>query len=113
MKDNNTLKKALMVCLLAAASAVHAGQYIWYPGQLAAYGQKYQRLLSAQRCVNVGYPGRFNQPVEESWFRHGSVLHHVTAQDRLPALFVDNPEGWEASLDGNRCHVLHRGSAAR
>ena len=100
MKDNNTMKKALMVCLLAAASAVHAGQYIWYPGQLAAYGQKYQRLLSAQRCVNVGYPGRVNQPVEESWFRHGSVLHHVTAQDRLPALFVDNPEGWEASLDG-------------
>lgn len=33
--------------------------YMWYPGQLAAFYQQQCAAISKERCVNVGYPGKF------------------------------------------------------
>jgi hypothetical protein len=46
-------------------------QWIWYPGQLAAYRHARRRRihLAVQRCRNVGYPANFRQPRTEAWFR--------------------------------------------
>lgn len=38
-------------------------RWIWYPGQLAAYRQSRLIRLATQRCVHVGYPAKFRQPV--------------------------------------------------
>lgn len=43
--------------------------YIWYPGQLAAYRQQWLREQSKGRCVNVGYPGRFNPMANVTYFK--------------------------------------------
>ena len=43
--------------------------YIWYPGQLAAYRQQWLRAQSRERCVNVGYPGKFNPTAQQTMFR--------------------------------------------
>lgn len=43
--------------------------YMWYPGQLAAHMQQLQRKKSAERCVNVDYPGNFNPVSSLSYFR--------------------------------------------
>ncbi|SHE89346.1 alpha-L-rhamnosidase-related protein [Dysgonomonas macrotermitis] len=45
------------------------GEYIWYPGQLSAHLQQKRIKESAERCVNVGYPGKFYEPVNKTWFR--------------------------------------------
>ena len=34
-------------------------RYMWYPGQLAAFYQQQCARTSKERCVNVGYPGKF------------------------------------------------------
>ena len=34
-------------------------RYMWYPGQLAAFYQQQCARISKERCVNVGYPGKF------------------------------------------------------
>lgn len=36
-------------------------RYMWYPGQLAAFYQQQCARISKERCVNVGYPGKFLQ----------------------------------------------------
>ncbi len=43
--------------------------YMWYPGQLAAYLQQWCLAKSKERCVNVGYPGKFFSPVNHASFR--------------------------------------------
>lgn len=45
------------------------GEYLWYPGQLSAHLQQKRMKESSQRCVNVGYPGKFYAPVYNTWFR--------------------------------------------
>jgi hypothetical protein len=48
-------------------------QWIWYPGQLAAYRQARRIQLAMERCTSVGYPGNFRQPQPEAWFRKAGV----------------------------------------
>ena len=43
--------------------------YMWYPGQLAAYYQQQCAQKSKERCVNVGYPGKFFAPSNRAWFK--------------------------------------------
>lgn len=43
--------------------------YMWYPGQLAAYRQQWLLERSKERCVNVGYLGKFNPVREVTWFK--------------------------------------------
>ncbi|MDR2920628.1 MAG: glycoside hydrolase [Tannerella sp.] len=42
---------------------------LWYPGQLSAHLQQKRMKESAERCVNVGYPGKFYAPVYKTSFR--------------------------------------------
>ncbi len=43
--------------------------YMWYPGQLSAHMQKQCKKESDTRCTYVGYPGKFNKYVYQSYFR--------------------------------------------
>lgn len=43
--------------------------YVWYPGQLAAFYQQQCARISKERCVNVGYPGKFFAKNNHAWFR--------------------------------------------
>lgn len=45
------------------------GEYLWYPGQLSAHLQQKRVKESAERCVNVGYPGKFYALVFKTSFR--------------------------------------------
>lgn len=44
-------------------------RYMWYPGQLAAFYQQQCARISKERCVNVGYPGKFFAKNNYAWFR--------------------------------------------
>ncbi|MDH6342195.1 hypothetical protein M2480_002111 [Parabacteroides sp. PFB2-12] len=44
-------------------------EYLWYPGQLSAHLQQKRVEESAERCVNVGYPGNFYAPAYSTSFR--------------------------------------------
>lgn len=44
-------------------------RYMWYPGQLAAFYQQQCARISRERCVNVGYPGKFFAKNNHAWFR--------------------------------------------
>jgi len=45
------------------------GCYMWYPGQLSAHMQKQLKKESDERCTYVGYPGTFNMPIYQSFFK--------------------------------------------
>ena len=44
-------------------------RYMWYPGQLSAFYQQQCARISKERCVNVGYPGKFFAKNNHAWFR--------------------------------------------
>ena len=44
-------------------------RYMWSPGQLAAFYQQQCARISKERCVNVGYPGKFFAKNNHAWFR--------------------------------------------
>ena len=44
-------------------------QWIWYPGQLAAYRHSRRMRLAMDRCASVGYPANFRQPLTQAYFR--------------------------------------------
>src|SRR5215813_3370909 len=44
-------------------------QWIWYPGQLAAYRHSRRMRLAMNRCTSVGYPANFRQPLTQAYFR--------------------------------------------
>ena len=44
-------------------------RYMWYPGQLTAFYQQQCARISKERCVNVGYPGKFFAKNNHAWFR--------------------------------------------
>ena len=44
-------------------------RYMWYPGQLAGFYQQQCARISKERCVNVGYPGKFFAKNNHAWFR--------------------------------------------
>jgi hypothetical protein len=53
-----------------AAPQEWGAQWIWYPGQLAAWRHARRIRLALARCTAVGYPGNFRQPVTETYFRN-------------------------------------------
>lgn len=54
------------------------GEFMWYPGQLSAHLQQKRMKESAERCVNVGYPGKFYAPVYKASFRKDLSLSSET-----------------------------------
>jgi hypothetical protein len=57
------------VKVLEAPERNGTGEFIWYPGQLSAHLQQKRLKESGERCVNVGYPGKFYAPLFNSSFR--------------------------------------------
>jgi hypothetical protein len=56
------------------------GRWIWYPGQLAAYRHARLIRLATERCVHVGYPANFRQPVPAAYFRkRGRAAANIAA----------------------------------
>lgn len=91
-----------IISLIISVAATASGTWIWYPGQLAAHFQQIQQQKSAERCVNVGYPGKFEPIWHVTYFKTADKpVITVHSHNNLPALFIkeDNPEKWKASLD--------------
>jgi hypothetical protein len=57
------------VKVLEALDRKSSGEYMWYPGQLSAHLQQKRLKESRERCVNVGYPGKFYAPANTTSFR--------------------------------------------
>lgn len=73
-----------------------SGQYMWYPGQQAAYLQQNLLKESKERCTNVGYPGKFLAPVNHTRFKT-EVRLKQPAQIRWTASGVT-----ETNINGKR-----------
>ena len=118
------LKAVSLTVLLLLSVDSFADSWIWYPGQLGAHMQTYQRSVSKQRCVNVDYPGNFNPPVTVSYFKvkasvlkgkdtlpstageikgtrkGGDLIFRVETTGGVPSVMVPSLDGWASSLDG-------------
>ena len=53
----------------AAKPEAWQAQWIWYPGQLAAWRHARRMRLAMQRCTTVGSPANFRQPLTDAYFR--------------------------------------------
>lgn len=68
--------------------------YMWYPGQLASHMQKQLKQISEDRCVNVGYPGKFNKDTEVTYFRkRAKVKSPVLLRWNAPSRVVCSVNG--------------------
>ena len=83
---------------VAASGAVWDAQWIWYPGQLAAYRHSRRIRLAMERCSNVGYPGNFRQPLTEVYFRKTGIAER------------DSPLRWAAPISRVRTTIGNRGA---
>ncbi len=127
---NNKYLLGLSLFILVGTSSISASHntwrdtWRWYPGQLAAYKQKFCKDTSEKRCVNVGYPGRFNPMSTVTWLRcqtretprpgtwkatgrasfnrDGKWLIVKLETDSILPAFIANfsASNWQASLDG-------------
>ncbi len=67
--------------ILESPSQNSGGEFLWYPGQLSAHLQQKRMKESAERCVNVGYPGKFYAPVYRTSFRKDVNLSSETKME--------------------------------
>ncbi|MBS1805645.1 MAG: hypothetical protein JST28_20075 [Acidobacteria bacterium] len=89
-----------------------SAQWIWYPGQLAAYRHARRIHLAVQRCTNVGYPANFRQPLAEAWFRkRGSVREDISLRWAVPVSRVRTVVGGRGSDITVRRGVLRKGDS--
>src|SRR3954452_23578967 len=87
-------------------------QWIWYPGQLAAYRHARRVHLAVQRCTNVGYPANFRQPQTEAWFRKRGTAHdEIVLQWAAPIARVRNVVAGRGGDITLRRAVLHQGES--
>jgi alpha-L-rhamnosidase len=73
------------------------GEWIWYPGQLAAYRHSRRIRLALSRCAFVGYPANFRQPLTEVYFRKSGTAVR------------DTPLRWAGSIARIRTTIGGRG----
>lgn len=69
-------------------------RYMWYPGQLAAYYQQQCATISKERCVNVGYPGKFFAKNNHAYFKKEVKLKKETI------IQWEGPSGITLSVNG-------------
>ena len=88
------------------------GRYMWYPGQLSAFYQQQNIKLSRERCVDVGYPGKFFKTSHHAYFKRDVHLKEETvlqwAGPETVKVFVN---GKEQSIAGNKI-TLPRGKSS-
>lgn len=102
------LTAAILGLLLPTLSLMAGGQWVWYPGQLAAHLQQRMRGESKERCTNVGYPGVFTAPENVLWYKIGRTVEKVETEGNvLPAAFLSEKDAAKVmvSLDGERWSV--------
>ena len=105
--DRRTLLKlggALVAPAPAARVAAEVGKraapwtarWIWYPGQLAAHLHTKVSRAAFERVANIGYPGFYQRPSYEAWFR------------RRVTLAAETPVRWARPLGRTRVRVNGR-----
>lgn len=78
-------------------------RYMWYPGQLAAFCQQQCARISKERCVNVGYPGKFFAKNNHVWFKKDIELDKETdIRWEAPSVVALYINGIKQSLMGKR-----------
>lgn len=48
--------------------------WIWFPGQLTAHLHAKAIRASSERCAYIGYPGNYQRPEHQAWFRYRAVV---------------------------------------
>lgn len=61
--------------LACEADKAWNAQWIWYPGQLAAYRHLRRVRLATTRCAFIGYPANFRQPITQAYFRKSGTAN--------------------------------------
>ena len=79
-----------------APPAPWAARWIWHPGQLAAHLHTKVSRAAFERVANIGYPGFYQQPEYEVWFR------------RRLTLAAETPVRWARPLGRTRVRVNGR-----
>lgn len=75
---NPLLDSACKVSVPLTKDEAWDSSYMWYPGQLSAHSQRMQKEKSAERCVNVGYPGKFLKDADLTFFQKQVKLTQET-----------------------------------
>ncbi len=87
-------------------------QWIWYPGQLAAYRHLRRVRLAMNRCHYVGYPANFRQPVTEAYFRKsGTADRDISLRWAAPVGRVRVIIGGRGGDITSRQGVIHTGES--
>jgi alpha-L-rhamnosidase len=87
-------------------------QWIWYPGQLAAYRHSRRIRLAMERCTNVGYPANFRQPQTEAYFRRiGTAAEDTSLRWAAPVARVRASVGGRSGDVTLRQSVLPKGKS--
>ena len=77
-------------------AAPWTARWIWYPGQLAAHLHTRVSRAAFERVANIGYPGFYQRPSYEAWFR------------RRVTLATDTQVRWARPLGRSRVRVNGR-----
>ena len=95
------------------SSIVNCQSYMWYPGQLAAYRQQWLRERSQERCMDVGYVGKFNPMQEMTWFKVDVVAKTATTLEYAAAgsqsvEVTDNGKAFNGQLSKGKHQLLFK-----
>lgn len=93
-KEYDVLLDPNVTILPAALQEEWSSNYMWYPGQLAAYYQQQCAQISKERCVNVGYPGNFFAKNNHAYFKREIKLN------RESTLSWEGPTGITLFVNG-------------
>lgn len=75
IKEFDPLLDSKVTVIPAPSQEEWNSNYMWYPGQLAAFYQQQSAKISKERCVNVGYPGKFFAKNNRAYFKREIKLH--------------------------------------
>ena len=87
-------------------------QWIWYPGQLAAFRHLRRVRLAVSRCAFIGYPANFRQPLTQAYFRKsGTTRRDVNLRWSGPVGRIRTTIGGRGGDITTRQAVLHAGQS--
>lgn len=83
-------------------------QWIWYPGQLAAWRHARRMRLAMARCAMVGYPANYRQRLVEAYFRETG-----TSDRDIPLRWAGPVSRIRVSLGGRGGDITRRRGTLR